>query len=66
MWAIHEACSRFISGEVKSVTKGFAPKPDQLCTVVREIVDAAMAAEQAAPQAPAPREVAAGAGEAAS
>lgn len=39
MWAIHEACSRFISGEVKSVTKGYAPKPDQLCTVVREIVE---------------------------
>lgn len=39
MWAIHEACSQFINGEVKSATRGFAPKPDQLCTVVREIIE---------------------------
>lgn len=39
MWAIHEACSRFINGEVKAAEKKWAPKPAEICEVVREIIE---------------------------
>lgn len=52
LWAIEEAVQRFIRGEIKSNKKGYAPKPDQLCEVVRDVLEPVqrevLAAEQVA------------------